>query len=201
MNETTSTSTESDDESTATDDESTANAPLADLESGSGPDSLRHRDDVPFVEATNVHDDADHCSVGIEGRAVVGVTNDDGEVLLMVNEEIPVAILPNETVEPGDDWTAAARRAVEGVTDLSVDLDGLELVRDVDHFVEEAHDDEPHATSSNVVFRASPADGAETENFGDTDDCDWSAGWFDEFPEDLTDVGGLVEADVRLFVD
>lgn len=217
MNETPPPSAESDDETPATDDPSTdvpstdvpstdvppADAPPADdvppTESLSDPESLRERDDVPFREETSVHDDEDHCSVGIEGRAVVGVTNDDGEVLLTVNEAIPVALLPHEPVESGDDWAAAARRAVEGVTDLTVRLDGVELVRDLDHFVE--GNDEIHTTTHNVVFRASPVETG-ADDFGFPDDCDWSADWFDEFPEDRTDdVGGPVEDDVRLFVD
>jgi ADP-ribose pyrophosphatase YjhB (NUDIX family) len=167
-------------------------------ESFSDPESLR--EDVPFVEETSVHDDEDHCSVGIDGRAVVGVTNDDGEVLLAVHEESSIAMLPHGPVEPGDEWATVGRRAVEEMTGVTVELVGPELVRNFDHFVE--GNDERHTTSYNVVFRASPAgDETGTDDPGIAENDDWDAGWFDEFPGDLMDVGGPVEDDVRLFLD
>jgi ADP-ribose pyrophosphatase YjhB (NUDIX family) len=191
MNEPTPTAADSDDETTTTDD-------AVPTESLSDPESLR--EDVPFVEETSVHDDEDHCSVGIDGRAVVGVTNDDGEVLLAVHEESSIAMLPHGPVEPGDDWATVGRRAVEEMTGVTVELVGPELVRNFDHFVE--GNDERHTTSYNVVFRASPAgDETSTGDPGVVGNDDWDAGWFDEFPGDLMDVGGPVEDDVRLFLD
>ena len=191
MNEPTPTAADSD-ETTTTDD-------AAPTESLTDPESLREREDVAFVEETSVHDDEDHCSVGIDGRAVVGVTNDDGEVLLAVHEESSIAMLPHGPVEPGNDWGTVGRRAVEEMTGVAVELDGPELVRDFDHFVE--GDDERHTTSHNVVFRASPAGDETATDPGVAGNDDWDAGWFDEFPEDLSAVEGPVEDDVRLFLD
>lgn len=180
-------------------------------ESFSDPESLREREDVPFVEETSVHDE-DHCSVGIDGRTVVGVTTDDGAVLLAVHEESSIAMLPHGPVESGDDWATVGRRAVEEMTGVAVELDGPELVRDFDHFVESearcASDnraakprDERHTTSYNVVFRASPVGDEISTDPGVAGNDDWDAGWFDEFPGNLSDVGGPVEDDVRLFLD
>jgi hypothetical protein len=196
MNDTPPTSTESEDEPTATDG---PNSTRPGVKSFADPESLRDRDDVPFVEETIVHDDADHCSVSIEGRAVVGVTNDDGEVLLAIHEEASVAMLPHSPVESDDDWAAVGRRAVEKQTGVGVDIDGPELVRDVEHYVED--DDELHTATYNVVFRASHvADRSGADDPGVPKNDDWDAEWFDELPENLTD-GGPVEKDVRLFLD
>lgn len=161
----------------------------------SDPESLRDREDVEFREETRVHDDEDHCAVGIEGRAVVGVTDDDGEVLVIVHEEMDHAMLPNGKVESGDDWAAVGRDRVEHLTDLPVDLDGPVRVRKAEHVVE--GDEEPHTTSYQVVFAASPAADADRVSDG----CDWHAGWFDELPEVVADVERPSVDDIRLFVE
>lgn len=200
MTETPSASADPDDESTVATEPPSAGESSSVLDSLTDPESLRDRDDVPFVAETSVHDDADHCSVGIEGRAVVGVTDADGRLLLAIHEDASVAMLPHGPVESGDDWTAVGRRAVEEMTGVAVEIDEPELVRDFDHFVE--GDDERHTTSYNVVFRASPvAGGSGADDPGVPENDDWDAAWFDEFPEDLSDVGGSVEDDVRLFLD
>ncbi|WP_132058082.1 hypothetical protein [Halorussus amylolyticus] len=160
----------------------------------SNPETLRGREAVEFREETTVHDDRDHCAVGIEGRAVVGVTNDDA-VLVLVHEEMDHAMLPNGKVESGDDWAAVGRQRVEHLTDLPVEIDGPARVRNVEHVVE--GDDEPHTTSYQVVFRASPA--ADIDRV--TDGCDWHAEWCDELPEVVADMERPEADDIRLFVE
>lgn len=161
----------------------------------SDPESLRDREDVEFLETTFVHDDRDHCAVDVDGRAVVGVTDDDGAVLAIVLDEENHAVLPNGKVESDDDWAAVGRDRVEHLTDLPVDLDGPVRVRRTEHVVE--GDEEPHTTSYQVVFAASPA--AETDRV--TDGCDWHAEWCDELPEVVADVERPSVDDIRLFVE
>ena len=129
-----------------------------------------------------------------DGRAVVGVTDDDGDALVIVNEEQDFAMLPNGTVESGDDWAAVARERVEHLTGLPVEIDGVERARKVEHVV--GGDDEPHTTSYQVVFAASPTTDDRTISHG----CDWRGEWCDAFPEDVADEGPAQD-DVRLFLD
>lgn len=194
-------------------DSSTTDAPSAadsSLDSLADPASLCDCEEIRFTDETAVHDDRDHCNTDIDGRAVVGVTNDAGEVLLAVHREETVAMLPHGRVESGDDWLATARRKVEITTDLPFEIDGVEAVREIDHVVE--GEDDPHATTYGVVFRASlVADSADADDSADdpadvadpgTDDNDhWDADWFDAVPENTPPGSGLVADDIRLFVD
>ncbi|UPV76501.1 hypothetical protein M0R89_18375 (plasmid) [Halorussus limi] len=188
------------DDTQATDDAPSAQTPP--IDSLIDPERLRDCEDVPFTEETAVHDDRDHCNTDIEGRAVVGVTNDAGEVLLAVHEEESVAMLPHAGVEPGDDWVAVGRDTVEITTELPFEIDGVAVVREIDHVVE--GEDEPHATTYGVVFRASLACDPERAVVGDPSHPEnehWNAEWFDAVPENTPQGDGLVEDDIRLFVD
>lgn len=170
-------------------------------ESLSDPETIRDREGVRFTEEEAIHEDQAHCNTDIEGRAVVGVTNDAGEVLLAVHKEEAVAMLPHGEVGSGDDWAAVAREKIEITTDLACEIDGVEVVREIDHFVE--GDEEPHSTTYGVVFGASlaaAAEGAHAEDPSHDENEHWDAEWFATVPENLPG-GDLVEADVRLFVD
>jgi hypothetical protein len=183
------------DDSSATDD-----APPAD--SLTDPKRLRDDDEIPFTEETAVHEDRNHCNTDIVGRAVIGVTNDAGEVLLAVHKEESVAMLPHHAVEPGDDFVAVGRETVEITTELPFEIDGVEVVREIDHVVE--GEAEPHATTYGVVFRASLAgdpESAAVESPSHDENEHWDAAWFDAVPETNPPGDGLVEEDIRLFVD
>ncbi|NHN61318.1 MULTISPECIES: hypothetical protein [Halorussus] len=164
------------------------------------PETLRDREDVRFTEETVVRGDRDHCATDIAGRAVVGVTDGAGAVLLAIHEADQVGMLPHGPVDPGDDWAEVARDTVEPVTGVPFELDGVEVVRELDHVVE--GEDEPHSSTHNVIFRASLADAAAREADPSLDENDhWNAGWFDEVPDELVPDEGPVEDDVRMFVD
>ena len=167
-------------------------------ESFSDPETLRDAESVTFTEETRVHDDRDHCAVGIEGRSVIGVTNDEGAVLLAVHTDASVAMLPHGKVEPGDGWATVGRRTVEELTDVTVEIDGIDCVREITHLAE--GEDDPHDVSYNVIFSASPVGDEKDADEPGTDDV-WNAGWFDDFPADLTDEAGVAEDDIRLFFD
>jgi hypothetical protein len=197
------TSPDATDDATPTD---THSGPDADSDSGldslSDPETLRDAEGVRFTHEEAMHDDRDHCNVDIEGRAVVGVTNDAGEVLLAVHEEESVAMLPHGAVESGDDWIAVGRDTVEITTELPFEIDGVAVVREIDHVVE--GEDEPHATTYGVVFRASLSGDPDEEDLADPSHPEnehWDAAWFDSVPENTPPGSGLVEADIRLFVD
>jgi len=174
-------------------DEATPDA--ADAPTVSDPDALRDRGGVEFREETRVHDDRDHCAAEGENRVAVGVTDEEGTVLAIVLDDGTRAMLPNGTVESGDDWAAAGRERVEHLTDLRVEIDGPERVRRVEHVVGGSRD--PHATSYEVVFAASPADPPDERRI--SDGCDWRAEWLDELPDAVED--GPAVDDIRLFVD
>jgi uncharacterized protein YunC (DUF1805 family) len=172
------------------------------LDSLADPEDLREDEEVRFTDEEAIHDDRDHCNVDIEGRAVVGVTNDAGEVLLAVHKEEGVAMLPHGAVESGDDWVAVARRKAGITTDLDFVIDRVEVVREIDHFAE--GEDEPHATTYGVVFHASfvgDPESTSAENPSHPDNEHWDADWFGAVPENIPEGFGLVEDDIRLFVD
>lgn len=162
-------------------------------------DALRDRP-VPVSEDRRVREDRDHCGTERAGEAVVGVENDAGEILLLVNHDAGVALLPHGLVQSGDDWAAVARDGVEGKTGIPVELDGVEHAWEVDHVVE---GEDLHTTTRRVVFRGSPrtTDVQECKRSAEAGSDDWVAGWFDGLPEDVAPPEGGPEKDLSLFVD
>lgn len=182
------------------------------------PEALRDRSDVDFDIHTRRRESRDHCGATTAGQAVVGSRNDAGELLLLVHEEEGIALLPHGTVDGGVpaseasgdssaersesdvDWAETARTDAAGKTGIEFDLETVERVRRVEHRLE--GEEEPHATTHQVVFRATPAG-------GEIDDCKrsaeagsdaWTAGWFDGLPDDVEAPEGVSGDDVRLFL-
>ena len=158
------------------------------------PARLREHGDITYDERTYVHDDETHCAADAAGRAVVGVTNEHGEVLLLVAGEH--AILPNCTVDADEDWAAVARETAAETAGGPVTLKVVRAVQRVEHCVEGA--DVPHNVTFQVVLEASP-DG---ETAPTVEDDDWTAGWFDEVPVslDAEDGHGDAVADIQRFL-
>lgn len=167
-------------------DDPTADATLSD------PTTLLDRADVPVRERREtVDDDAFEDHESWDGMAVVGVTDDDGRLLLLRREDGDHAILPHHPVEPGDDYAAVARQATEEAANLPVTVEGVEHVRRVDfrHAADEARTARRH----DVLFRATPAsDAAPTSDRG----C-WTATWSREIPENPDWDHDDVLADIR----
>lgn len=161
------------------------------------PDALRERGDVQFSERERTVADREHCGAGVAGRAVVGVQNDDGEFLLLVHDEMGVAVLPHATVEADGDWAARARQGIEDSTGVSIALDGIEAVRHVEHVVDGER--EPHTATHRVVFSGTPTGG---QIWDSTTDDGWRAGWFAALPDDIDapSQGGPAE-DFRLVLE
>lgn len=164
---------------------------------GIDPEQLFADDAVDAERRTYTHEDAGHCEATAAGRAIVGVTDDDGRLLLLVNRDEEHAVLPNETVDADEDWAAAGRRRVEEMAGIDVALDGVERVRRVEHVVED--EGAPPDTTHHVVFGASPASDATLD--GLCEDNDWEMGWHDGLPvEDEDDDAGALD-DIRLFLE
>jgi hypothetical protein len=189
------------------------------------PPALAERDGVEFAERTYPHEDADHCEAEADGRVVVGVTNADGEALLLVDPERSHAILPNCTVDPGDSWRAVARETASEVANAPVEFRRPVAVRRVEHYTVDCEDDadpdaaeddldglDPHDVTHHVVFDGEVAggDGPEGDDHPSgsapapsvDDDTDWEAGWYRRLPGsvDLDDAGDVL-ADIRRFLD
>ena len=158
------------------------------------PARLREREGVAYDERTYVHDDETHCAADAAGRAVVGVTNGHGEVLLLVAGEH--AVLPNCTVDADENWASVARETAAETAGGLVALERVRAVRRVEHCVEGA--DSPHNMTFQVVLGASP----EAETAPTAEDDDWTADWFDEVPVplDAEDGHGDAVADIQRFL-
>ncbi|WP_435347010.1 NUDIX hydrolase [Haloarchaeobius sp. HRN-SO-5] len=154
----------------------------------------------PGVEATTdsfPHGDEDHCEADYAGRAIVGVTNDAGELLLVVDRDAGRAVLPSPKVEYDGDWTATAREEVAEVAGLDVRITGVERVRHAEHVLE--GDDEVFDETTHVVFAAEPT--ADDPELADRTDGAWAVEWHDSYPADLFDDDSAEAEDVRSFVD
>lgn len=142
-------------------------------------ESLRGR--VPFHEETDVVPaETVESLAAAENMAIVGVTNDAGEVLLRRLTPTCSWKLPVALVDEGEEYAAAIR---EHVTETVGGID-LRAVEGVWHVDARTEDGAATATRAFVVFSGTldeetiqlPADGVE------------EAGWFDELPEEA---GGL----------
>ncbi|PSP64938.1 hypothetical protein BRC77_02810 [Halobacteriales archaeon QH_8_64_26] len=69
-------------------------------------------------------------------RAIIGVTDVDGRVLLVAHPEERIAILPNDTVAPDEEWATVGRSWVEGAAGVDVTIEDIERVRRVEHAIE-----------------------------------------------------------------
>jgi ADP-ribose pyrophosphatase YjhB (NUDIX family) len=103
------------------------------MDSVTDPESLRDHDGVEFSEQTVVVDDEEFetATEGAESQAgmvVVGVTNDDGEILLVDSEWVDGWVPPNGPVGTDEDWAAAADRWSEDQLGFPVAVGDPEFV-------------------------------------------------------------------------
>lgn len=161
------------------------------------PEALADRNGLEIRQRTFTHESREHCEADAAGRAIVGVTDEDGRLLVQVNREIDCAVLPNDTVGLDEDWATVGRHSVEERAGISVTLDSVERVRRVEHVVE--GESTSQLTTHHVVFGASVAS-PETSLDGLCEDNDWEIGWYDELPVEVDDDGTGVIDDIRLFL-
>ncbi len=187
---------------------------VAEVDPAVDPAALTDDPRVTVAERAYPHEDADHCEADAAARGVVGLTRDDGAVLLLVHEETGHALLPHPVVGPEEDLLTAAREEAADVANTAVSIDGAVAVRRVEHYVadpdtvgatddfEPPADATPHNVTHHVVLAASvPADATAPDDGPGVDDPDWAAGWFHEVPVDLADEDGDAIADIRRFLD
>lgn len=156
------------------------------------PAALADHDDVDYV-TERFDEDRPFRDAAVAGRAIVGLTNAAGDVLLFEHDEQP-PILPTCRVDPGDDWAAVGRGTVDDVPGLSIELQRVERVRALDYDV-----DGESGTNYYVVFRAAVAGDGTAPSEPTVDDQGWDAGWYDAVPDDVP-TDDLAE-DIRLFLD
>lgn len=159
------------------------------------PESLRNRATVPFQEETQrLSREFESIADSVDSHAVVGITNDEGEVLLM-NDGSHGWTLVAAPVDSGEDWTAIARQRAETLLDTTVALEEVELVRRIDFCAE--NDPERRTSMYNVVFTASVDGDVSIEDIDSRVD-DLSLEWFAGVPEGQD--GGVAD-DIRLFTE
>lgn len=165
-----------------------------DPEWATDPGILRDREGVDYAGRTYEHEDADHCEADAVGRVVVGVSDPAGRYLLQVSDADEVALLPNATVDDGDSFLAAARRAVADLAGVTPTVEGPERARRVEHVTGDGslHNATHHVTVRASVDREAPA--ASTGNEG------WTAGWYDEVPVKVEGKSGDALDDVLHFL-
>ncbi|WP_435318678.1 hypothetical protein [Haloarchaeobius sp. TZWSO28] len=168
--------------------------------------SLADEVDADYRETPNDHEGEDHCEADYAGRAIAGIVDEQGRILLMVHDPTGTPLMPNVKVEPDEDWLSSALAEVEHLTGIAVEFAGTERLRRVDHRVEGS--EEVLESTTHVVFRAapvaSPGDRPDPrlnpeaiENDG-IDPDDFTVDWFQDVPGDES---GMVEADARLLLD
>ncbi|QCC51349.1 NUDIX hydrolase [Halapricum salinum] len=150
-------------------------------ESEFDPQAVADRAGVETDQRTYVHEDADHCEADAAGRVIVGVTNERGEALLLVDHERSIALLPNATVDAGESWRAAGRHAVADETGVEVSLDRPARVREIEHTTERS--ETPHTETVHVVFEASAQGEADPRV---PEDSPFEVGWFETLPFDVS---------------
>lgn len=173
------------------------------------PAALFERDDVT-TEVVDIEADAEHFNryQDWKGMAIAGITNDDGEILLVKNTDPDVChdwVLPHGVVRGADvDWADTAADWVDGLTGVSATIDDVVHVRrnnitlDVDD--EDAGEAETRETTTyHVIFSGQPHDreSIEPDARYDCDDV-WTAGWHDTVPDSARETES---ADIARFVD
>lgn len=148
--------------------------------------------EVDYDETTYDHDGPEHCEAAADGRVVVGVTNDAGEVVLTVDQERGYAFVPNAVVEPDEQFADVARQTAETLLETTVAVESVHRVRQLTHRV----DGTPQEQTTHVVVSATP-----TERAGDpTTPADgMTAGWHSELPDGIDAVGD-VATDIGVFL-
>ncbi|MFC6731918.1 MULTISPECIES: NUDIX domain-containing protein [unclassified Haladaptatus] len=165
----------------------------------SDPASLQTRADVEYTEKPCVeHQHHFDAYEPIQGMVIVGITNDEGEVLLLIHREGPHMTLPYDSVESGEDWVAVATRRVEELTDCAVVIDGVARVRKK-HYAPEG-DGSRQTVGYDVVMRASSLAGETITEATQVDEAGaWDLRWISSVPDDAA--GGAVLDDIQLFFE
>ncbi|EMA19132.1 hypothetical protein [Haloarcula argentinensis] len=131
----------------------------------------------------------------VDSHAAVGITNDDGEVLLM-NDGSHGWTLIAFPVDPTEDWTAVTRQEAESLLDVTVVLERIETVRRIDFHPES--DNDQRFSIYHVIFNASIEGDVVVAESETTTDEDLTLKWFDSVPDNQEDE---VADDIERFLE
>lgn len=149
----------------------------------------------------------------LTGYAIVGITNEDGEVLFESYSDGDRWRIPYARVEPDDDYISTARREVEKQLDVDLDIDRVVHVRRFDALLEEspaaelaADTENPgdlttvdgYAESYDVLLEATPESSIPASTRDADGESDSTLEWFDSIPEGAP--RGLPGEDIRRFI-
>jgi hypothetical protein len=175
------------------------------MQSVTNPERFRGDDGVEFLDRVYEVEDAEFEAAAehAESHAVVGLTDDDGRVLLY-DDGSHGWTLPAVPVPEGGDWAAAARNDVADLLGAPIELDRPVRVRHIRFEVDETGD-RRSAETYDVVFQAQfdkegAGDGLDADDPGDDPGAgvDATLAWFDAVPESQD---GALADDVALFLD
>ncbi|WP_254545600.1 hypothetical protein [Halomarina pelagica] len=139
------------------------------------PETLRERDDAEFIDAPpEAHQGHFEVYEPIAGMAISGVTDADGRLLLLRQEDERIPVLPYGQVSLDGDWVTAAREAVAVTTGVAVTIDGVVRVRRAAYRSETGAE----TTGYDVVFSATPVGDLDlSDATGLSCRHEWSATW------------------------
>jgi len=149
------------------------------------PESLRDHD-VAFHEETQTVDSETLDTVAeLDDMAPVGVTNADGELLVMRVTDTCSPKIPSAAVEPDEAFAPTAREWVLVNTGLDVTLDGPEAVWHL-----RVQDGDRTASRYFVVYAGTPERENPAVPTADAPDPAVEAGWYETLPEGTSEVPG-----------
>jgi hypothetical protein len=120
--------------------------------------------------------------------ASVGITNDDGEVLLRRLTETCSWKIPTASVASDEDFVAAIDDQIPATIGLAVDIESVRGVWDV---TVQTEDNSASAARTFVVFEgASPTGEFDLAGATPTGDAVEEAAWFETLPDDADEVPG-----------
>lgn len=161
------------------------------------PESLRDHPDVEFREERTVTQQTSFdYFASIDGLAAVGITNEEGAILLMNSPH--GWRLPYGPINPEEDWITGSQRIGENLTGVTITVSGVERVAKITHYIEGSRHE---SITYDVIFRAVPLTGqpvASSPSFGPWDELELE--WFDTVPEDAYWEHGDAVDDIRLFI-
>ena len=152
-------------------------------------EELRGRDDVPYHDETDVADaDTVEWMADAADMAAVGVTNDDGDLLLQQLTETCAWKLPVQTVDPGADFAAVITDHVRETIGFDLALDRVAGVWDVTVRTE---DGTQSASRAFVTFGATPASGSyDLDAVSPAGESVEAADWFEALPDNSQAIPG-----------
>ena len=169
------------------------------MEPFTDPESLRNRDEIEFQTKTEILEKSEFNASredlnDLDNHAAIGLTNDQGEVLLQ-NDGSHGWTLIACPVEEDQEWVAAVSSYTRELLGNPIQIDDIERVRRRDYRVE--GDEDLQISIYNVVFRGSAIDRVAFEDGESTSDEIQQTRWFSDAPEDQPDT---IQEDVRLFL-